>query len=117
MDMRRFFFLTVCSIREIPVSSAFNAGCVTARSSLPCAVSETCRVVRSKMRNPNWRSNSRIKTLNPDVVMNNASAARVKFRWCATRWNARSWREEYSIVEILSTNYYDYELPIDYNSS
>jgi hypothetical protein len=46
--------------------------------------------------------------------MNNASAARVKLRSCATRWNARSWREENSIVERLSTNDDNYQLPIDY---
>src|SRR5262249_43563877 len=75
---------------------------MTDSSSLPCAVSSTCRVVRSKSRNPTRLSSSLIRTLSPDGVMKSASAARVKLRCCATRRNARSCRVLTSIIESLS---------------
>src|SRR6266566_4839060 len=62
------------------------------------AVAATWRVVRSNRRNPSCVSNSRIRTLRPDGVMNRAPAAREKFRCCATRRKARSCREVKSII-------------------
>jgi AAA ATPase-like protein len=90
-------------MREIAVSSSCRLRWATASSSAPEAVSATWRVVRSNNLTPSWVSNSRIKTLKPEGVINSTPAAREKLRCWATSRNARSWREVKSIIEYFSS--------------
>src|SRR2546423_221464 len=90
-------------MRAVAVSRSAKHLRATPRNSVPYAVGATWRVVRSNRRNPSCVSNSRIRTLRPDGVMNRASAAREKFRCCATRRKARSCREVNSIINQNSS--------------
>src|SRR6266699_5975939 len=85
-------------MRAVAASRSAKHLRATPRNSVPYAVGATWRVVRSNRRNPSCVSNSRIRTLRPDGVMNRAPAAREKFRCCATRRKARSCREVKSII-------------------
>jgi len=83
-------------------SMSARARRIAGRSALPCPVSETCRVVRSKTRNPSCDSSSRTSTLTPDGVMNSASAAREKLPRSAMATSARSCLDVNSIADSLS---------------
>jgi hypothetical protein len=61
-----------CPTWDTAASSFSRLSRTTPSSSLPELVRPTWRVVRSNRRNPNWVSNSRIKTPNPEGVMYSA---------------------------------------------
>src|SRR2546429_1783466 len=65
-------------MRAVAASRSAKHLRATPRNSVPYAVGATWRVVRSNRRNPSCVSNSRIRTLRPDGVMNRAPAAREK---------------------------------------
>src|SRR5690348_1143711 len=99
-----------CPIRAVAASRSARHLWATRKKSLPYAVGATCRVVRSNNRNPSCVSSSRIVTLRPEGVMNNASAAREKLRCRATKRKARSCLEVKSICEFYSTTNELFEL-------
>ncbi|MDT4841049.1 hypothetical protein FQZ97_748900 [compost metagenome] len=88
---------------SITLSISATAFFTSGSSSAPACVMCSWRVWRSNSFRPRLPSSSWISALTDDCDRSSFSAARVKWRSCATAMNARSWRSDTFMLLMFGT--------------